>query len=598
MDKIAVLDFGGQYAHLIANRIRELNVYSEVLQSETGPGDLLDFCGIILSGGPGNVYGEDAPLFNPEILKLEVPFLGICYGHQLIAHHLGGKVSSGAVKEYGSAKLEIQNKETVFKGLDLSETVWMSHGDTLEQLPEGFETIATTADCPHAAMQSAARRMFGFQFHPEVTHTPKGMKILDNFLTICACGRDWRIENYREELTAEIKEKVGHKNVFLLVSGGVDSTVCLALLNRALGEEKVYGLHIDTGLMRKDESAQVMEALKTAGFSNLHIEDASEDFLVPLKGVVDPEKKRKIIGNTFLDVKEKKTGALDLNPDEWLLAQGTIYPDTIESGGTKNAATIKTHHNRVDKVQILIEKGLVIEPLANLYKNEVRDLGRELNLPDALIERHPFPGPGLGVRILCSQAGESNGSEISILEKIRGSVDITDYTVAVLPIQSVGVQGDVRTYAHPAVVGGAADYDRLEILSTEITNRVREVNRVVLHPEKGPIPELFLRACDINPERIKKIQEADAVAHQLLEENGLMKDVWQMPVVLLPLADENGNEAVVVRAVYSQEAMTARFARLPSEVLRKMKDEIQGVPGIGCVFFDITHKPPATIEWE
>ena len=351
---------------------------------------------------------------------------------------LGGEVVAGEVREYGSAMLDIAGGSDLFAGLGDSQVVWMSHGDVVATLPEGFEILGATEDCPSAAVGDVKRRIYGLQFHPEVAHTPRGLDILDNFLTICDAPRTWTMGNYAEVVMEEMREKVGDRNVFLLVSGGVDSSVAFVLFNRALGADRVLGLHIDNGFMRKGETAAVEVFLKKEGFDNLMVKDASDDFLLGVEGLVDPEAKREAIGHTFLEVKDEVMAHLNLDADQWVLGQGTLYPDTIESGGTEHAALIKTHHNRIDLIDELIAQGKVVEPLAQLYKDEVRELGSALGLPDHLVWRHPFPGPGLAVRCLCSD-GAVDGGDIASSERAAAEIaSEAGLQLQVLPVKSVG----------------------------------------------------------------------------------------------------------------------------------------------------------------
>jgi len=598
---VAVLDFGGQYAHLIANRIRRLGVYSEILPPDAEAADLEYAVGLILSGGPSSVYDDSQPPFRAELFETEVPMLGLCYGHQLMAQQLGGRVARGAVREYGSADLIVRGGP-LFAELDETEEVWMSHGDQVVELPEGFMVMGSTEDCMVAAMGDPERLLFGLQFHPEVTHTPHGMRILDNFLDLIGVPRDWTPGYFVDELIESARRRIGEDRVLLLVSGGVDSAVCLALLNRAVGAERVHGLHLDNGLMRKGESALVESAFAGLGFENLEHIDATEQFLNELEGVTDPEEKRRIIGRVFVEVAHASLGDIGLE-EGWLLAQGTIYPDTIETGGTRHAATIKTHHNRVDEIERLIEQGRIVEPLANLYKDEVRELGLELELPEELVWRHPFPGPGLGVRLLCSDpdpVGEEEGEALAEAEaRANAIVASSGYGARVLPIRSVGVQGDYRTYAHPAALfGGQRDWGLLEEVSTRITNEVEPVNRVVYcisHPSLNLLSEV---TTGVTRERLDLLREADAVAMEMLRAADQHRRVWQMPTVLVPMAVDGEGECAVLRPVLSQEAMTARFADLPWDLVEEMGHRIAALPGIAAVFYDVTHKPPGTIEWE
>jgi len=493
--------------------------------------------------------------------------------------------------------MSIKGDSPLFEGLDPSEPIWMSHGDMVTKLPEGFATIGSTTDCAFTAVSNGQRHFYGLQFHPEVTDTPHGMMILDNFLSICECEKTWSSSTFLEDSKKSILEKCGDRNVFLLVSGGVDSTVAFTLLNEILGPERVLGLHIDNGLMRHRESDAIFDYMKKHGFNNLTVVDATEDFLSALEGVSDPEKKRGIIGNMFITVKDKALDNLKLDPDEWILAQGTIYPDTIESAGTEHADRIKTHHNRVDMILELIERGQVIEPLAQLYKDEVRELGETLGLPRELIWRHPFPGPGLGVRLLCSDGVTQPVPEADAV-KLDNIIEPTSFTASILPLRSVGVQGDERTYAHPALVEGARDWDALDELSTRITNTVGSVNRVVYKLTEGTPSTYSLVEAYATSDRLDKLRAIDDIVTRTLQSSGEYDTIWQMPVVLLPLVDAQGDSCAVLRPIVSQEAMTARFCPLRDATIATIVNEAKNIAGIGDLFFDITHKPPGTIEWE
>ncbi|MDE3001027.1 MAG: glutamine-hydrolyzing GMP synthase [Gemmatimonadota bacterium] len=595
---IAVLDFGGQYAHLIANRIRRLQVWSEVFPPDVDASAVDGFSGLILSGGPASVYDPDQPAFNKAHLSSGLPVLGLCYGHQLVCQELGGEVARGDVREYGSAKLRIQSANGLFAGMESPLVVWMSHGDVASRLPAGFEVLGTTDDCATAAVGDVRRNLYGLQFHPEVAHTARGMDILDNFLNICAAPRTWTMVGYAETAMEEIREQVGEKRVFLLVSGGVDSSVAFALFNRALGPERVLGLHINNGFMRKCESDRVADALRDEGFENLIVEDASEDFLLSVEGMVEPEQKRLAIGRAFLEIKDRVLDRMGLDSDGWLLGQGTLYPDTIESGGTEHAAVIKTHHNRVDVVEELIARGLVIEPLAQLYKDEVRELGNALGLPPHLIWRQPFPGPGLSVRCLCSPGAGASPPDGKAEEAARDIAAGAGLGLRVLPLQSVGVQGDFRTYAHPAVVWGETDWTVLEDVSTRITNTISWINRVVYLLAPTALPALKLKRAFLTQSRLDLLRDVDALAMAALEREGLSKTVSQMPTVLLPLTSDGITETVVLRPVETPDFMTARFSALPFDFVRKLARDILNEDGIEAVLYDVTHKPPGTVEWE
>jgi len=600
-DKIAVLDFGGQYAHLIAKRIRELGAFSEILPP-TAPTDILrQFKGVILSGGPASVHEAAAPAYNPEIFGLGVPLLGVCYGHQLLSYALDGKVQQGSAREDGFAVLQKVQPTRLFEGLAEDETIWMSHGVEVVEVPTGFAITGRTTHCPVAAMADENGKRYGIQFHAEVTHTPNGQKIYDNFLTICGAERNWQVNDLLPELLEKIRVEAGDKNVFMLLSGGVDSTVAFSLLARALGEDRLYGLHVDTGLMRHQESAQVKVALEQLGLKNFHVVDAGARFLEGLQGITDPEEKRRIIGRLFLDVQREELEKLNLNPDKWLLGQGTLYPDTIESGGTAHADTIKTHHNRVPEVEAMIAAGQVIEPVADLYKDEVRRIGELLGLPPALVWRHTFPGPGLAVQSLCSDGTPpqiNNRDQVeSRLQKVAAE---KGYDTLLLPIFSVGVQGDGRTYTPVAVLqGGARDWKTLAITATSITNQLRAINRVIyqLLPQSSPIGEFTLKAADLNQKRLDLHRAADAIANQVLRGHQLERTLYEFPVIMIPVGLDGG-ESIVLRPLYSENVMTVEFAKLPWAVIEEMAEKILALPGIDAVFYDITDKPPGTVQWE
>ena len=602
---IAVLDFGGQYAHLIANRIRRLNVYAETLPPDTHPDRLRNVRGIVLSGGPASVYAEDRPPFDPQVAACGLPLLGLCYGHQLLCHHLGGRVEPGDRMEFGAASLRVLSATGVLGGLSPVEQIWMSHRDTVAEMPPGFERLGETDDCPVAAMGDPERRIWGMQFHPEVTHTESGMRILDNFLDLCGCERTWTMENFIGESVASLRERCAGRKLFLFVSGGVDSSVCFLLLNRALGSDRVLGLHIDNGFMRKNETATVAGLMRESGFENLKVVDAGREFLAAVAGVSDPEVKRRRIGDEFIRTRDRALEDLALDPEEWLLGQGTLYTDRIESGGTAHAETIKTHHNRVPVIEQLLAEGEIVEPLGDLYKDEVRELGEKLGLPRRLVWRHPFPGPGLAVRVLCSDGVEENGAAgLRLPDEAAAAVSGSGMTADLLPLRSVGVQGDGRSYAHPVRISGpgaapgAIDWDLLERLSTELTNTVPQVNRVVLQlgPEKRP--DQRLKEGYLTRERLDLLREADAIAMEALERHGLMAAVTQMPAVLVPLSSDGRRESIVLRPVTTDDFMTARFDRLPEAFLTEVTGKLLALGGIEAVYYDITHKPPATVEWE
>ncbi len=604
MDKIAVLDCGGQYAHLIGNRVRRLNVYSEILPIDVDPSELKDFKGIIISGGPQSVYDDGSPQCNSGIFELGIPVLGVCYGQQLMVYQLGGKVEAGAVKEYGPAQIVVKDDEGIFKGISEKAgdnfQVWMSHGDTVTQLPEGFEVAGSTADCETAAVADNEKKLFGVQFHFEVTHTEYGKEMLDNFLEICDCKREWSIGGYIDQQVEAIKKKVGDKKVFLMISGGVDSTVAFLLIEKALGQDNVYGLFVDTGFMRSGERDEVEKALKEVGFENLHVYNASEEYFDELKEVYDPEKKRQIIGKLFIDIQAKVVNELGLNPDDWVLGQGTIYPDTIESGGTEHASTIKTHHNRVPEVEALIAEGKVIEPLEQLYKDEVRQVGEMLGLNEKMVWRHPFPGPGLAVRCLVGESADLVPNQESVENEINSLVGSKGMSGKVLPIKSVGVQGDARTYRHPLVLmGDAMDWNELDKTATDLANRFADINRVMLSVSHDNWEEANFTAGYMDRDRIEVLQKADKIVNDFLWEKNIYREMWQFPTVLLPVSiDSEGKFSIVLRPVCSQEAMTASFYQMDYHKLKDLSDRLMKLEEVSAVFYDVSNKPPGTIEWE
>ena len=627
-DTIAILDFGGQYAHLITNRIRRLGVHALIKLPETSANELKNYSGIILSGGPQSVNAEHALLADPKIFELGIPILGICYGHQLTNKMLGGTVSPGKTKEYGKTKLYIDKPIGIFEGISSHVTgqssivTWMSHWDEVTEIPTDFEVLAHTDINDFAAVGNIKKNIYGIQFHPEVTHTQMGTKVLENFVNLTKAKKTWSTKNYLEKISKEIIEQVekSGRKVFMLVSGGVDSMVAFTLLNKVLGAEKVYGMLVDTGFMRSGEIEEVTAALKKLNFNNLHVYDAKQDFFQALDGVSEPEEKRQIIGKKFIEVQAKAIHEHGLDPDHWLLGQGTIYPDTIESGGTKHADKIKTHHNRVPEIQELMDKGLVIEPLANLYKDEVRELGEQLGLPHHLVWRHPFPGPGLAIRILCSPA---QVSKFQIPDSNEELLAINDFlkphqlSGTILPIKSVGVQGDVRTYRHPLALfpsNGTSWEDhwhqeKLAEISTELTNRFGSINRVVFTLSGDPSTLDLIENKTLTPDRVEIIQKADKIVMDEINRFDLEeKMIWQCPTVLLPIAvipslskesHLDSAESLLLRPISSIDAMTADFALIPNENLKKIISRLMTLDHRpSTIFYDLTNKPPGTIEWE
>lgn len=597
MDRIAVLDSGGQYCHLIARKVRELGVYAEIFPVGIPAAALAGHSGVILSGGPSSVFDADSPQPDPRLFEIGKPLLGICYGHQLIARFLGGEVERGRTREFGSATLRVRSGGGLFDGLDAEHRVWMSHGDHVVEPPSGFEVLGETSECGVAAMGRGDAGIYGLQFHPEVVHTPTGADMLRNFLrNACRCALDWQPRDRVRDLVARIRSQVGQRRVLFFLSGGVDSTVAYALTVRALGPSRVEALYVNTGFMRHGETAEIEEAFEALALGRLTVLNASNRFMGRLQGVVDPETKRAIIGEAFVDVQDSILRGTRYADQDWMLGQGTIYPDTIESGGTHASDVIKTHHNRVDRIRALLDAGRVLEPLSEFYKDEVRELGRALGLPARLLDRHPFPGPGLAIRGLCA-AEVGRPASAGPIEALANRIG---YAAFLLPLRSVGVQGDSRSYAQLTVLhGGAFDLDRLLPLSTAITNEFRHTNRVVaaLAPRRIEPAEWGIRPATLTRERIGLLQRADRAVTDFLRERNLYGTVWQCPVVLLPWG-RAGGETVALRPVTSVDGMTAAVARLPEPALAELASRLEAIDGVDAVVYDVSNKPPSTIEWE
>lgn len=593
MKKIAIIDFGGQYTHLIARRIRNLGVYSEIYQPEEFTVNK-DIIGMIFSGGPQSVNAEDAYRINIDIKNIEIPILGICYGHQILASMLGGTIEGGENKEYGFTNISCEKDSLLFAGLEFNQSVWMSHGDHVSILPPNCRITAFSDSIKIASYESLDQKFFGVQFHPEVTHTTNGLKMLDRFISVCTQDRNWNPQNFKESLIQQIKDEAKGRKLVLLLSGGVDSLVALELCIQALGNENVYSIHVDTGFMRKNESTEIMEYFDKLGFKNIKIIDAEAQYLQELEGVVEPEAKRLIIGKLFVDIANAELAALE-EKEELMLVQGTIYPDTIESGSTDKAAKIKTHHNRVSEIEKLIEEGRIIEPIKELYKDEVRKLGDELGLPQKLVYRHPFPGPGLAIRVICSDTDKPSNDYLNDNTKLNEILSEFGLAGNILPIKSVGVQGDFRTYHHPAVVWfqnkNKPDWKILKTATSKAINKLKSVNRIVFSSQ--PV-ELKLNKLFLQKDVLDKLREVDAI---LREETDHIPEIWQMPVVSLPLFNITG-QAFVMRPVCSTDAMTASVYEMDFKEFQRLSDLIRKINVVGNLLYDITTKPPGTIEWE
>lgn len=622
--KIIVLDFGSQYAHLIAKRFRMLGYYSEIALPSADLKTFENCKGVVFSGGPSSVYEEKVPEFNSEILSLDIPILGLCYGHYIVQLGYNGKVGKAQVGEFGFANLSLnpEVKCPLFKGIEGGQQVWMSHQDGVFELGQGFETVGSTKDCPFAATQNLAKKRFSLQFHCEVKDTPCGNKIFENFAEFCGMEKNWDQDTVLQIILENIKKDAGSRNVLLFLSGGVDSTITFALLNKALGQERVLGLHIDNGFMRKNESAKVAEAYHKFGFNNFIVEDASASFLNAIAGLTDPQKKRMAVGENFITVRNEVVAKQHLDENNWLLAQGTLYPDIIESGGTKNSNTIKTHHNRVAGIQELIAKGLIIEPIRELYKDEVRAIGKKLGLSEELVMRHPFPGPGLSINVLCNDGkswSQKDEDELLAAKKELNEIKIDMFCQNctanlkrdVLPVRSVGVQGDFRTYRFPALLTFANEgngfyhfpkkREKLEACSSTITNSAKYINRTCIKlyqkPElKDEVLKLQEGYCE--KRRLDQLREVDNIVLTELHKSGWYNKIFQHLTIDLPYASCSENASFVLRPVISEDVMTARFAMLPEELLGNIVKQIAALPFVDALYFDATNKPPATFGWE
>ena len=621
--KIIVLDFGSQYAHLIAKRFRMLGYYSEIALPSSDLSIFEDCKGIVFSGGPASVYDDKIPEFNNKILELDIPILGLCYGHYIV--HLGynGKVEKAPVGEFGFARLILnpQVKCPLFKGIEGEQQVWMSHQDGVIKPGDGFEIVGSTKDCPYAATQNLEKKRFSLQCHCEVKDTPCGNKIFENFAEYCGMEKNWDQDTVLQLILEQIKADAKDKNVLLFLSGGVDSTIVFALLNKALGQERVLGLHIDNGFMRKDESKKVAAAYRQFGFTNFIVEDASESFLKAISGLTDPQKKRLAVGENFITVRNEVVKKQNLDEENWLLAQGTLYPDIIESGGTKNSNVIKTHHNRVKGIQDLIEKGMIIEPIKDLYKDEVRAIGKKLGLSDELVMRHPFPGPGLSINVLCSN-GTISGKDKDELDKAHKELEALTFDMfcekcnaqlkrSVLPIRSVGVQGDFRTYRFPAVLtfkeeeNGFYHFpdkrEKIEECSSLITNSAQYLNRTCIKLYQNPeikTEDLKIQEGYCTKDRLDQLREVDNIVLTELHKSQWYDKIFQHLTIDLPFASCKNHASFVLRPLCSEDVMTARFAMLPPELLNTIVKKIAGLDFVDALYFDATNKPPATFGWE
>lgn len=617
MEKLAILDCGGQYTKVIDRRVRELGVKSDIFPINVRAEELADYKAVILSGGPNNIGESQRLNFDEKIFDLGKPILGICYGMQLMSDHFGGVVDSNVVKEYGQTEITIDPTSPIFEGLEEKQQVLMSHGDTVKVTPNGFKIIAKTGD-EIAGVGNVEAKLYGVQFHPEVDLTENGMIMFENFIRKVAEYKEvYALEDRIESSIKMIQEKVGNGKVIVLVSGGVDSAVTAALLVKALDPEQIYAIHVDSGFMRKNESDVICENLKELGLKNLIRENAKDTFfntiievegrkVGPLVDTVEPEDKRLLIGDIFIKITNSVIERLGLDPENTFIAQGTLRPDLIESGNpdiSGFAHKIKTHHNDVVAVREARKKGLIVETNADWHKDEVRNVARRLGLEESIAARQPFPGPGLAIRLLCHDKVEEvvvTDEEVNAINEILSE---TNNVGQILPIKSVGVQGDARSYRNLAVLSGEStdlNWNEVTIKAKEITDKINTINRVAYILNKKNVTEkINCFDMKINDECVDLLRELDKIVTSNLEKS----KANQTFAVLVPIGITK-KYSVAIRTFVTNDFMTGRPAAIGTEAdksaIENIIKEIETNFGdkIEFVMYDVTSKPPATCEWQ